>query len=137
MDVYLPPLARRIKHPEGLIEQRIDRMAGNPSLSLSPARVRELLQRRLKQRWRRRRSIKTAAPLLGTPVEYTWAWHRTAAARTQSTLARRYPLTHRTLPFGGQTERKANVKNPLYRGGDRGYGPPSGDHKRDSELRLK
>jgi hypothetical protein len=30
-------------------------------------------------------------------VEYTWAWHRTAAARTQSTLARRYPLTHRTL----------------------------------------
>jgi hypothetical protein len=37
MDVYLPPLARRIKHPEGLIEQRIDRMAGNPSLSLSRA----------------------------------------------------------------------------------------------------
>jgi hypothetical protein len=37
MDVYLPPPARRIKHPEGLIEQRIDRVAGNPSLSLSCA----------------------------------------------------------------------------------------------------
>ena len=30
MDVYLPPPARRIKHPEGLIEQRIDRMTPKP-----------------------------------------------------------------------------------------------------------
>ena len=70
MDVFLPPPARRIKHPGYLIEQRIDRRAGNPSLTLSPARVRELLQRRLKQRWWRRWRIKTplgtSAPSAGS-----------------------------------------------------------------------
>ena len=110
MDVYLPPPARRIKHPEGLIEQRIDRMAGNPSLSLSHACSRATpttLEATLAAAAEHQNS--RTVRCWAQPVEYTWAWHRTAAARTQSTLARRYPLTHRTLPLGGQTERKANL----------------------------
>ena len=108
MDVYLPPPARLIKHPEGLIEQRIDRMAGNPSLSLSRVFASHSNDA-CSNAGGGGGASKQPHRCWAQQVEYTWAWHRTAAARTKSTLARCYPLTHRTLPFGGQTERKASL----------------------------